>query len=100
MAATAEEIRRAIHGKTIEAPTGRWCISVLNAQMDTNSTRRILKLSLVGTVAFNLRLEIAGEALLQLYPDQDLGSWVLEKLSTYLAFNNDIHSGESRVCEV
>jgi hypothetical protein len=97
MAATAEDVGRAIDGKTVQTSTGEWCISVLDAQMAANSTTRVLELSLVGPTAFNLRLEIAGEALLQLRRDQDLGSRVLQKVCTYLAFNPAIQSGESHV---
>jgi hypothetical protein len=95
MAATAEDVRRTIHGKTIQALAGEWRVSVLDAQMAASSTMRVLELNLVGPTAFNLRLEIAGEALSQLRRDQELGSWVLQKLSTYLAYNPGVRSGDS-----
>ncbi len=97
MAATAEELRAAIDGKTVEAITGEWRVSVLSPQPPVaGSTKRVLDLRLVGAAEFNLRLEIAGEALLHLPPNRDLRSWLLQKLSDYFAHNPGIQSGDQR----
>ena len=96
VAATAHELRDAIHGKVVRALTREWQISVADAQMAPNSTNRVLDLELFGYVSFSLRVNVAGEALAQLRPGQDIESWLLEKVSRYLAFNPGIKSGESR----
>lgn len=96
MAAKANQLRNAVHGRTVRAPTGDWRISVADAQAAPNSTYRVVDLNLVGTVSFRLRLQVAGETLAQLRPGQDLESWLLEKISRYLAFNPGINSDESR----
>ena len=100
MAVTAQQLQKAIHGKTVQAPTGAWHISVVEVQTPADNTSRILDLTLVGSVTFSLRLEVLGKALLKLRADQDLASWVLQKVCTYLAFNPGIQDGDSRAFRV
>ena len=96
MAATAKQLGNAVNYKIVQVPTGEYRISVADVQTLPNTTRRALKLKLVGAVTFSLRLEVASETLAQLRPDQDLGSWLLQKISRYMAFDPGIHSGDSR----